>query len=216
MDKPIDKGFGYFQVVIVILSVYSLIALAFSTFLNLSPELERLLNYIDLLVCLLFLVDFFINFIQSENKLSFMKWGWIDLISSIPAVDIARPGRIVRLIRLIRLLRAFKSTKILMNYIFKSKSQGAFLTVGLISLLTVIASSIAILQVESLPDCNIKTAEDALWWSYTTMTTVGYGDKYPITTIGRIIAAILMTIGVGLCGTFTAYIAAWFMENKDT
>jgi voltage-gated potassium channel len=216
VDKPIDKGFGYFQVVIVILSVYSLIALAFSTFLNLSPELERLLNYIDLLVCLLFLVDFFINFIQSENKLSFMKWGWIDLISSIPAVDIARPGRIVRLIRLIRLLRAFKSTKILMNYIFKSKSQGAFLTVGLISLLTVIASSIAILQVESLPDCNIKTAEDALWWSYTTMTTVGYGDKYPITTIGRIIAAILMTIGVGLCGTFTAYIAAWFMENKDT
>ena len=85
VDKPIDKGIGYFQVVIVILSVYSLIALAFSTFLNLSPELERLLNYIDLLVCLLFLVDFFMNFIQSENKLSFMKWGWIDLISSVSA-----------------------------------------------------------------------------------------------------------------------------------
>jgi voltage-gated potassium channel len=216
VDKPIDKGIGYFQVVIVILSVYSLIALAFSTFLNLSPELERLLNYIDLLVCLLFLLDFFINFIQSENKLSFMKWGWIDLISSIPAVDIARPGRIVRLIRLIRLLRAFKSTKILMNYVFKSKSQGALLTVGLISLLTVFASSIAILQVETLPNCNIKTAEDALWWSYTTMTTVGYGDKYPVTTIGRVVAAIVMTIGVGLCGTFTAYIAAWFLEKKES
>ena len=59
-------------------------------------------------------------------------------------------------------------------------------------------SSIAILQVETDPNSNIKTAEDAIWWSYVTITTVGYGDKYPVTTEGRIIAVILMTVGVGL------------------
>lgn len=72
----------------------------------------------------------------------------------------------------------------------------------------VIFSAIAILQVERDPNSNIKTAEDALWWSYVT-TTVGYGDRYPVTTEGRLIASVLMTAGVGLFGTFTAYIASF-------
>ena len=214
-DKTISNGFGFFQVTILILSAYSLIALGLSTFLNLSPEMERLLNYIDNLACLFFLIDFIKNFREAENKLNFMKLGWIDLLSSIPTFDITRPGRIFRLIRIIRILRAFKSAKILARYMFQSKSKGALLTIGLISLLTLIASAIAILKVECHPDSNIKTAEDALWWSYTTMTTVGYGDKYPVTSFGRIIASIVMTVGIALCGTFTAYIASWFMEKNE-
>lgn len=79
----------------------------------------------------------------------------------------------------------------------------------------VIFSAIAILQVETDTGSNIKTAEDAIWWAYVTVTTVGYGDKYPITTEGRIIAAVLMTCGVGLFGTFTAYIASWFALDKS-
>ncbi|WP_338327313.1 potassium channel family protein [Porphyromonas gingivalis] len=61
---------------------------------------------------------------------------------------------------------------------------------------------------------NITTAEDAIWWSYVTITTVGYGDKYPVTTEGRIIAMFLMTAGVGLFGTFTAYIASLFVSDN--
>ena len=53
---------------------------------------------------------------------------------------------------------------------------------------------------------------DAIWWAYVTITTVGYGVKYPVTTEGRIIAAVLMTAGVGLFGTFTAYVASWFAQ----
>ncbi|WP_306171340.1 potassium channel family protein [Porphyromonas gingivalis] len=73
---------------------------------------------------------------------------------------------------------------------------------------------IAILQVENAPTSNITTAEDAIWWSYVTITTVGYGDKYPVTTEGRIIAMFLMTAGVGLFGTFTAYIASLFVSDN--
>jgi voltage-gated potassium channel len=81
--------------------------------------------------------------------------------------------------------------------------------------LLIIFSSIAILQVEKDPASNIKSAEDAIWWAYVTITTVGYGDKYPVTTEGRVIAAVLMTAGVGLFGTFTAYVASWFVAEKQ-
>jgi voltage-gated potassium channel len=144
-----------------------------------------------------------------------MKWGWIDLISSIPNFNFARAGRALRLIRLLRILRAFRSTKHIINHIYRNKTKGAFTTVSLVAVLVLIFSTIAILQVETAPNSNIKTAEDALWWSYTTITTVGYGDKYPVTTEGRIIAGVLMTVGVGLFGIFTAFLASWFVKEKE-
>lgn len=98
-----------------------------------------------------------------------------------------------------------------MGHLFKNKAEGAFTSVSVVAVLFIIFSSIAILQVEDDPESNIKTAEDALWWAYTTVTTTGYGDKYPVTTEGRIVAALLMTAGVGLFGTFTAFVASWFV-----
>jgi voltage-gated potassium channel len=143
-----------------------------------------------------------------------MHWGWIDLLSSIPLVGYLRVGRIFRLIRLIRVIRAFKTTKHLVNHIFANKIQGTLTSVLVIAILLLIFSSIAILQVEHDPHSNIKTAGDALWWAYVTITTVGYGDRYPVTSEGRILAAVLMTAGVGLFGTFTAYISSLFVANQ--
>lgn len=88
-------------------------------------------------------------------------------------------------------------------------------SVALIAVLVLLFSSIAILEFETAPESNIKTAEDAIWWAYVTMTTVGYGDKYPVTTEGRIIAMVLMTVGVGLFGTFTAYVSSWFVKDYE-
>jgi len=155
------------------------------------------------------------RFKKANNKLVFMKWGWIDLISSIPYIDFLRAGRVLRLIRLIRVFRAFKATKLIFEHINRNKKQSALTSVALISFLMIIFSSIAILQFEKDVNSNIKTAEDAIWWSYVTITTVGYGDKFPITTEGRIIGAVLMTMGVGIFGTFTALVSSWFIQNKD-
>jgi voltage-gated potassium channel len=143
-----------------------------------------------------------------------MKWGWIDLISSLPMIDSLRAGRLIRLIRLFRIIRAFRSTKNLVNHIFKNKAEGALTSVTAIAILLIIFSSIAILQVETAPKSNIKTAEDAIWWSYVTITTVGYGDLVPVTTEGRIIAALLMTAGMGIFGIFTAFIASLFVSDR--
>lgn len=213
IGKNEPEKLSFLNILIIVLSIYVLVALMLDTFFKLPTEISRILNILDNIICVVFLLDFGQRFYVAENKLKFMKWGWIDLISSIPTFDFMRVGRALRLIRLLRILRAFRSTKHLVLHIFKRKTKGALTVAAVIAVLMIIFSSIAILQVEDDPKSNIKTAEDAIWWSYVTITTVGYGDKYPITTEGRIIAAILMTIGVGLFGTFTAYLASWFVDE---
>ena len=203
------------NLIVFVLSVYVLLALLIDTLWVLPKETSILLTYIDNTICIFFFIEFWVRFYQSDNKLNFMKWGWFDLISSIPAISYLRAGRVLRLIRLLRLIRAFRSTRMFVTHIFRNKAQGAFTSVSILACLLIIFSSIAILQVEKDPDSNIKTAEDAIWWSYVTITTVGYGDKYPVTTEGRLIAAVLMTAGVGLFGTFTAYISSWFVLKKE-
>ncbi|MES2141189.1 MAG: ion transporter [Bacteroidota bacterium] len=212
-----EESLNFLNILIIILSFYVLGALLVDTFFKLSIEISKILNYIDNVICGVFLFDFIVRFKKAENKLQFMKWGWIDLIASIPTLDFMRAGRLLRLIRLIRIIRAFRSIRHIVQHIFKNKVQGTLTSVSIIAVLVLLFSSILILQFETDPTSNIKTAEDALWWSYVTITTVGYGDKYPVTTEGRIIAAILMTVGVGLFGTFTAYISSWFVkDNQET
>lgn len=209
------KAFVFFNIFVVILSIYVILSLIIETLFHLPTEISRLINLLDNLICIIFFFDFSIRFYNSEDKLKFMRWGWIDLISSIPSFEYLRFGRAVRLIKIFRLLRVFRSTKYLINYVFSKKAHGALTSAFIISILMIIVSSIAILYVEDAADSNIKTAEDAIWWSYVTITTVGYGDKFPVTTEGRIIAAILMTVGVGMFGTFTAYVASWFMSGNN-
>jgi voltage-gated potassium channel len=212
---PARQKLGTLNVIVIILSIYVLGALIVDTVFILPEETSKLLGYIDSVICGVFFVDFCVRFKQAKNKLVFMRWGWIDLLSCIPMVDFLRAGRLLRLIRLIRVVRAFRSTQLLVNHLFENKIQGTLTSISVISVLLVLFSAIAILQVENDPNSNIKTAEDAIWWAYVTITTVGYGDKFPVTTEGRIIAAFLMTAGVGLFGTFTAMVASWFVkENK--
>lgn len=203
------------NIIILFLSVYVLIALLIDTIFKLPSEISRLLQIIDVFVCCIFLLDFIIRFYRAEKKLEFMKWGWIDLVSSIPTIDFLRTGRALRLIRLLRIIKAFRSTKNLVNHMFKNKAEGTFTSVGVIALLLVIFSALAILQVEDDPNSNIKTAEDALWWAYVTITTVGYGDRFPVTTEGRLIASLLMTAGVGLFGTFAGYVSSLFLQTNS-
>jgi voltage-gated potassium channel len=206
-----ENQLGLLNLIVLVLSIYVLGAIFVDTLFVLPSETSILLQYIDNTICIFFFLEFSIRFYNANDKIKFMRWGWIDLISSIPAISYLRAGRILRLIRLLRLIRAFRSTRDFIHHIFRNKAQGALTSVSIIAILLVIFSAIAILQVEKDPNSNIKTAEDAIWWAYVTITTVGYGDKYPVTTEGRIIAAILMTAGVGLFGTFTAFIASKFV-----
>lgn len=106
-----------------------------------------------------------------------------------------------------------RNAKTIAQFLFENRSKGAFETVVMISSVVLIFCSIAVLNFETSPQSNIKNAGDALWWGIVTITTVGYGDKFPVTTGGRIVGVILIITGVGLFGTFTAYVASWFFER---
>lgn len=210
-----DQKLGLLDFIVILLTLYVLGALVIDTFCKLPKETTILLNYFDYAICAFFFLEFLFRFWKADNKLHFMRWGWVDLLASIPMVDFLRAGRLLRLIRLFRVIRAFKSTKQLLNHIFKNKAEGALTSVISISVLLVIFSAIAILEVETVSSANIKTAEDAIWWSYSTLLNSGYGDVYPVTTEGRIISMVLMVFGIGLLGTLTAYIASVFVKDKS-
>ena len=203
------------QIVMLILCIYVLIALFVDTVFDLPPETSVLLNRIDNIVCVFFIWDFILNVVTAKSKLGYLKWGWIDLISSIPNIQILRWGRFVQVIRILRILRGIRSIKLIIRFLFANRAKGTFASVSMISFFIVVFSSIAILNCEVAPDSNIKTASDALWWSFVTITTVGYGDFYPTTSMGRIIASALIMAGVGLFGTFTAYVASFFMQYEE-
>ncbi len=200
-----------YQIFMLGLCLYVLAALAAEACFQLKPETQTILHFADNVICIAFLLDFSYNLYTAESKLEYMKWGWIDLLSSIPTVDWLRWGRTARIIRALRLLRAVRSTRLIAAHILKRRAEGAFSAAALVSILLIIFSSIAILHVETVETSNIETPEEALWWAFVTMTTVGYGDFYPVTTAGRIIAVGLMVAGVGLFGTFTGFVGSWFI-----
>ena len=190
-----------------------LVALPFQAANKLSPETVQILRWMDWLVCAVFLTDFFVRFRRARSKRQFLKWGWIDFVSSLP-VNIFQVGRVVRIIRIFRVLRAFRSMKNLLTFFFGQRKFTSFAAVAASSLCVMVFSAVAVLNVEDSPAANIKDTGDAFWWAFVTMTTVGYGDKYPLTTEGRIIACILMTAGAGLFATLTGLIASMFLQSK--
>lgn len=195
------------------LSIFAVLALAFSTFGRPSPETRQILEYADTGVCVFFLLDFIVTLARSRNRRRYLlTWGWLDLLSSLPAVDVLRWGRAGRVLRILRVLRGIRAAKIVTEFLLYRRAQSTFLAALLISLLLVILAASSILQFETGPDSNIRTAEDAVWWAIVTITTVGYGDKFPVSTEGRLIAALLMTAGVGLFGTFSGFVASWFLS----
>lgn len=207
-----QKQLTLWQAAILFLSFYTLIALFIETVVTLPEQTSLLLTRIDNAICMLFIADFFYQLAHAKSKLGYLKWGWIDLVSSIPNVDFLRWGRFVRMVRILRILRGIRSMRQILKYLFENRSHGTFVTVTMISFVVMMFSSIVILNVETDPASNIKSANDALWWSVVTMATVGYGDKYPVTVIGRVVGAFLMVAGVGLFGTFTAYVASFFVK----
>lgn len=196
------------------LSAYALLALAVTTLLPLSSDTRAILEYADTAVCLLFFIDFLVSFARARNRgLYLISWGWLDLLSSLPMVGSLRWGRAARILRIIRVLRGLRATRVLTGFVLRRRAEGTFLAALLITILLVVTSAIAILQFETVPGANITTPEDALWWAVVTITTVGYGDRYPITPEGRIMAAMLMSAGVGLFCTSSGFVASWFLQS---
>lgn len=207
---------GIFQIVVLILSIVVLGALAADTAFKLPGEISDVLRTLDWLICFVFIIDFGIRFYKAESKLVFLKWGWIDLIASIPNLPVLRVGRLVRILRIIRLLRATRATHKITAVLLKDKIRTGVASAFLTAFLLVMFCSVGILICEQQnPNASIKTAGDAIWWSVSTITTAGYGDVYPTTGEGRVVAAILMVSGIGLFGILSGLAASFFIGSKQ-
>jgi voltage-gated potassium channel len=109
-------------------------------------------------------------------------------------------------------MRGLRSARTIARFLADRRAESAFLASIMLTLLVVVSGSIAILQFEPAAGGTIRSAQDAMWWAVSTMTTVGYGDTYPITPEGRLVAVCLMVAGVGLFGSLSGLVASWFLR----
>jgi len=187
--------------VLILFSVIILVGLFIES--SMSSITQSIFHKIHYGISTLFIVDFFYRFFKSKDKVKFLKTDWIDLVLSIPFY----PGGWQTAILALRCLKE------ILEFVLV-KLVNAFHSMIIIAISLIIFSSVSILQFEIYPECNIKNMTDAVWWSLCTITTVGYGDKFPITGSGKIIATILMISGIALFGTLIGYMSSYLIDKE--
>ncbi len=211
MRKP---GNAY-NIFILVLTIYSLVLMVV-LFLPLDPDTRALVNLYDNAICIVFLIDFAMNMAASRPKRAYFisARGWLDLLGSIPSFSFMQLGALLRLARLSRLYRIAHllqgdSKKQLVADVLKNRGQYATFITILLGGMVLSVASILVLQFESrAPGANITTGGDALWWAIVTITTVGYGDFFPVTALGRITGVFVMFAGVGIIGALASILAS--------
>lgn len=203
-----------YDLALVAISLFSLIVLGLEAVVITHPEARRLLTIADLSCCGIFFLDFLLRLRQADDRRRYLLGtGWIDLLSSLPALGVLRLGRLVRIVALLRLLRSVRALQAIGRSLARRPAVSAFTTAALVCAATLLLGSIIILHVERTANANIQTMSDAVWWAFVTITTVGYGDLFPVTVAGRATAAVLMVVGVGLFGTMSGLFASWLVHR---
>ena len=167
----------------------------------------------NVLLSVIFLADFTYRLLTADSKFDyfFRQFGWADLLASLPFEQV-KILRIFRLIRVGRLLHDY-GVKNIARTLIKDRAGSALLTLLLMGILVLEFGSLEMLHVEQYaPGANITTAGDAIWYVIVTISTVGYGDRYPVTGAGRVAGSLIIIVGVGIFGTFTGYLANLFLS----
>ena len=194
-------------------TIFQAALLSLSVF-YLPPEMARLISIYDNTLCIFLLGDFFVRLMNAPDKFRFMRYGWFDLLSSIPAFGTGYIRDITRISRLLRIYRIYYTVRYVLKRLRSNPEERIFLLIACSVVSVLMMTSIAILAVETAPDSNILTAEDSLWWAITTISTVGYGDLYPVTGAGRLIGGVLMVCGTIVIGAISAYISSWVARKR--
>jgi len=202
-----------YDLVIGILAIFSLILLIPIYFGHLSSQDKAILTYLEDGLCVIFLLDFFRSLHLAQDKWGYFlrSGGWLDLLGSIPISAFAI-FRVARLFRIVRLLQ--KMTGVELRRMFTGRlAQNTLLFTLVVALVMVFTIAWLVLIAEqSNPNANIKTYHDAVWWAFVTITTVGYGDYYPVTGWGQSFAVILMFFGLGIIGVLSSYLSSTFIS----
>jgi len=211
-DRRHSQAYELFIFVLTIISLVNMLVML----LPLDDATIQLLQFYDFLICIIFLIDFFLRLRAAPRKSAyfFRERGWLDLLGSIPSLGLSKYASLLRLARLSRLARIWRSLKeeggkrLLADVVRNRSHYTAYITI--LSVIIVLASaSVLVLEFEGeSPDSKITTGKDAFWYSMVTITTVGYGDYYPVTSGGRATAVFVMIAGVGLIGVLASLLSS--------
>ena len=213
-DEELRQRLNPWDWLVLVVAVVSLLLVLLETFLHVPPGVLSLLRTVDTLSCVIFLIDVFVRWKRERWSVNYWRWAWLDVIASIPFEPAFRSLQAIRIYRFIRLIRVLKKLSTLTS---GTSLNEKLLALPGIALVMVFFTTMLMVEVErNAPNATIKTGGDALWWALTTVTTVGYGDTYPVTTEGRIIAAVMMLIGIALFGSMSAIVTSKLILPKET
>lgn len=208
------KGAGY-ELFIVSVSILA-IANIFIIWFTRNTDMDLVITIINIVLSIFLLADFFYRLFSSTSKQRyfFRDFGWLDLLGSLPIYGM-QLFRIFRIIRILRLLREIGASEVSKDF-RREKAASSMATVAFLVILVLQFGSYFIVGIEERSAAaNIRTPLDAIWWAFVTITTVGFGDRFPVTNSGRIIGTLVIITGVILFTVLTGFIATRFFSVND-
>ena len=193
-----------YEIFIFLLSVLSLLNIFIFILPGMDPLVKGVILIMDIFITLIFFLDFLFRLFTADSKSDYVlrQYGWADLLSSLP-FQATKIFRVFRVIKIVRLSRAFGSGTIVRELRENRAGSALFLTIFLVIIVFEFGGSLIVAVEAADPQSNIKTAGDGVWWAFVTITTVGYGDQFPVTQNGRLVGMLTMMLGVGLFGVLT-------------
>ncbi|QLG46016.1 ion transporter [Costertonia aggregata] len=220
-DNTKSRIFAYF---IQILILVSIISFSFETVPDLKPETRKLLRIIEVFCVLVFSIEYILRIYVADNRRRFIFsfFGLIDVLAILPfylsiGIDLRslRALRFLRLFRILKLMRYNRAIKHFSKAIMLAKEE--ILLFLFVTLILIYFSAVGIYYFENAaqPE-HFSSIFDSLWWAIITLTTVGYGDVYPITVGGRIFTFFILMIGLGIVAIPTGIISSALTKSVDT
>ncbi|MCV9388626.1 ion transporter [Reichenbachiella ulvae] len=202
-----------FQTLLLFLSIYVVIELYVSSVVDYTEQMATILEWIDFVICLLFLYDFFTGIYRAEDRWKYFRVHWIDLVSSIPMVGVLRAGRVFRIIRILRVVR---SAKYILSFFNQRSSFNTFKNLIMVSVVIIMMFTLSFYHLERNANPHINDLGDSLWWTTITTITVGFlQDIPPVTVEGKFLSVALILLGMILFSTLTGTITDYFIEDED-
>ena len=214
-EAPRELKSTSYEIFILLLSILSLLNIVIFILPSIDPLVKGVILIMDIFITLIFMIDFLYRLFTADSKSDYVlrQYGWADLLSSLP-FQATKIFRVFRIFKIVRLSRVYGPGTIVRELNENRAGSALLLTIFLVIVVLEFGGSLIVAVEADSPDSNIKTAGDGVWWAFVTITTVGYGDRFPVTESGRLVGMLTMSLGVGLFGVLTGFLANAFIPEK--